>query len=233
VQAAVVFTGLACGALLAAVGLALWGGLRKMPGFSRAVEVTGWLAGALLLIGALLAWQEYRSPCVPIVRLSLMAALAAPPGIRHRHHSSRAIVMLILPALVLSGDGLFWSLETVEAEPGRLLVAPVELTILVCGGLGARALGEALSEVATATPQIEWPCTATYALLTLLMGGTALMNLWQRGSVWGGTASESGLAGAWLAWNAARLAPRQPARLRAGLTVVAALLLISTVLKCA
>jgi hypothetical protein len=44
--------------------------------------------------------------------------------------------------------------------------------------------------------------------------------------VWGGTASEGGMAGVWLAWSAAWLGPRQPPRLRAALTAVAASLLI-------
>lgn len=147
--------------------------------------------------------------------------------------------MLILPALALAGGGLFCSLEPVEAKAGSLSVALVKLALLICGGLGARALGEALSEI-TAPPSpklgeaeggIEWPSAAAYALLTLLVGGTALVNLWQRGTMWGGSAGEGGLAGSWLAWSAAWLGPRQRPRLRAALIVVAALLLVVTALK--
>jgi len=224
----VILTGLACGTLLAAVGLALWDGFRQVPGLSYAVQVIGWLAGALLLIGALLAWQGDQSLSTPALRLILMAALAAPPGmgVHRRRPSPWSNEMLILPALILAGAGLFWPLEPVGNGVSRPPVAPMELAVLVCGGLGARVLGEALSEMAAQTRHSERLTAATYALLTLLVGGAALVNLWQRGSVWGGSASEGGLAGVWLAWSAARLGPRQRSRPRVVLTVVAALLLI-------
>lgn len=87
-------------------------------------------------------------------------------------------------------------------------------------------MGEALS----LSTDAEWPFTATYALLTLLVGGAVTVNLWQRGMVWGGSPGEGGLAGAWLAWSAAWLGRRWPPRLRVGLIVVAALSLIVTAL---
>jgi hypothetical protein len=62
--------------------------------------------------------------------------------------------------------------------------------------------------------------------LTLLVGGTALVNLWQRGTMRGGSDGEAGLAAVWLAWSTAWLSSRQRPRLRAGLIVVAASLLI-------
>jgi len=52
------------------------------------------------------------------------------------------------------------------------------------------------------------------------------VSLWQRGVAWEGSASEGGLIGAWLVWNAAWLSRRWHPRLRAALTTVAALLLI-------
>lgn len=233
-----IFTGLACGTLLAAVGLTLWDSFRRVPGLSRAVRAIGWLAGAFLLIGALLAWPRDRSFSAPAPRLILMAALAAPPGTHRRRNAPWSNVMLILPALVLAGGGLLWSPRPVETEVGRLPVALMELALLICGGLGARALGKALSEITTSTSHVKWPAlgqvegpAAAYVLLTLLVGGTALVNLWQRGTVWGGTAGEGGLAGSWLAWGAAWLGPRQHPRLRTVLIVVAALLLITTVLR--
>ena len=139
--------------------------------------------------------------------------------------------MLILPALILSGAGFFWVSMPVASEAARPPVMPVELAVVVCGGLGARALGEALSKIVAQTPHGERLPTVTYVLLTLLVGGTALANLWQRGTVWGENTSEGGLAGAWLAWSAAWLSPRQRSWLRAGLIVVAASLLISIALR--
>ena len=127
----------------------------------------------------------------------------------------------------LAGAGLFWTPEPAAAGAGNSSLALVELGVLVCAGLGARALGQALSEMADLTPHLEWPFAAAYALLTLLVGGTTLSNLWQRGSVWDGTAGQSGLAGAWLAWSAAWWGPRQPLRLRAGLIAAVSLLLIA------
>jgi hypothetical protein len=239
--------------LLAAAGLALWDGFRQVPGLSRAVDSNAWLAGALLLIGTLLAWQGNRSlsglvpspsallgvdavegPALsgiegPAPHLILMAALAAPPLPRtHRRRSAPwSAALRILPALALVGVGLFWTPEPVGAGAGNSSLALVELGILVCAGLGARALGQALSEMAGSTPHLEWPFAAACALLTLLVGGTTLSNLWQRGSVWDGTAGQSGLAGAWLAWSAAWWGPRQPPRLHAGLTAAVSLLLIA------
>jgi hypothetical protein len=252
VSATLILPGLACGVLLAAAGLALWDGFRQVPGLSRAVDVNAWLAGALLLLGALLAWQGDRSlsmlvpspstllgvdsvegPALsgiegPAPHLILMAALAAPPPPTRTHRRRSApwgATMRILPALALAGAGLFWIPEFIEIGAGNSSPALVGLGVVVCAGLGARALGEALSEIAGSTPHLERSFVAAYALLTLLVGGTVLVNLWQRGAVWDGTPRQSGLAGAWLAWSAAWLGPRQPPRLRAGLIAAAALLL--------
>jgi len=234
VPAVVVCTGLACGALLTTGGLILWDSSRQVTGLPRAVCVIRWLTGALLLIGALLAWQEDRGFSAPASRLILMASLAALPQIHRRRHFSRSSVALILPALTLVGAALLWSLEPAKAEAGRLTATPVELTAILGGGLGARALGEALSKITTPTPQVseaQQPSTAAYALLTLLVSGLVLINLWQRGSVWGGTVAEGGLAGGWLAWSAAWVYPRRQPRSQAALIAVAALSLISIALK--
>lgn len=229
--AAMIFTGLACGMLLTAAGLVLWDGYRQVPGLARAVQAIGWLAGAMLFIGALLAWQGDRNLSAPALRLTLMAALAAPQGDHRRCRSHWSNVMPTLPALVLAVAGLFWTSEPTRAGAGTLSVALVRLAVVICGGLGARAMGEALSKIVAPVHHAGRTLAIVYALLTLLVGGTVSANLWQRGTVWGGSANESGLAGTWLVWSATWLGPRQRSRPQEVLIVMAALLLISTALK--
>jgi hypothetical protein len=244
VPATLILPALACGVLLGAAGLALWDGFRPMPGLSRAVDSSAWLAGGLLSVGALLAWQGNRDlsgpapgPSTllgvdsvegPVPHLVLLAALAALPlpRIQRRGPAPWSETLRILPALALAGASLFWTPEPAAGADSSSRVLVV-LGVVVCAGLGARALGQALSEMADPAPHIEWPLAATYAVLTLLMGSTALVNLWQRGLAWDGSAGQAGLAGAWLAWSAAWWGPRQPRRLRAGLVAAAALLLIA------
>jgi len=225
------FTGLACGMLLTAVALVLWDGFRQIPGLPRAVQVIGWLAGATLLMGLLLMWQRDQSLPAAVRRLILMAAVAAPPGIWRRHSSPWSNLMLILPALVLAGVGLFWALGFAGAETDSSLGAPVEWAVIVCGGLGVRALAEALSAITASASHFGRSVVAVYALLTLLVGGTALVNLWLRGAVAGVAAGEGGVVGAWLVWSVAWLDLRRQPRLRIVLTAVAALLLISVALR--
>jgi hypothetical protein len=228
VSATLILPALACGVLLGAAGLALWAGFRPRPGLSRAVDSSAWLAGGLLSIGALLAWQGNRGLSGPVPHLVLLAALAALPlpRIQRRGPAAWSETLRILPALALAGASLFWTPGPAAGADNSSRVL-VELGAVVCAGLGARALGQALSEMADPAPHPEWPLAATYAVLTLLVGGTALVNLWQRGLAWDGSAGQVGLAGAWLAWSAAWWGPRQPRRLRAGLVAAAALLLIA------
>jgi hypothetical protein len=79
----------------------------------------------------------------------------------------------------------------------------------------------------------EWPRSLAYVLLTLVVGSAALVNLWQRGMVWGSSdpVMQGGLAGAWLVWSADWFVPRRHPRLRAALTVMAALLLIFVAIR--
>jgi hypothetical protein len=237
VSAAVAFTGLACGALLAAAGLALWGGSRQdastLDAMCATVRAIRWVAGGLLIVGALLAWQGRSSLPGAALHLILMAALAAPPEI-HRHRLARwARVLPILPALGLAGAGLIWALGAMRASAGSGPVTPSQVALTICGGLAARALGMAAGTFGVAEgdgagsiPHLEWPSTAAYGLLTLIVGGTLLANLWQRGWAWDGTTGERSLAGVWLAWTAAWMTPRRSRRLRAAFIAVAALLLI-------
>jgi len=224
-----IFAGLAGGMLLAAVGLALWDGFRPTPGLSRAVWAIGWVAGTLLLVGAMLAWWEGHRLSSFVWRLIFMAALAAPSGIRHRHRLPWSSAVRTLPALILAGIALFQIAGPVDGN-GDSLVTPMKLALVFCGGLGTRSLGEALSEIIDPTSSIKWPAAATCALLTLLVSGAALVNLWQRGMLWKGTTEEGLLAGTWLAWVAAWLGPRERPRLRAVLITGAALLLCWTAL---
>jgi hypothetical protein len=221
-----ILTGLACGTLLATAGFMLWNSLRLVPGLSHAVQVLGWLAGTLLLLGALLAWLGHHnlSPYAP--PLILMAALAAPPQAHHCRHAHWSNALFILPALALAVVGLFWITD--HAGPGvdNPTITLAKLAVVICGGFGARALGGALGDMAASIPHVEWPSAATYTLLTLWVGSVTLVSLWQRGSVWGGTAGESALAAVWLAWSAAWVSPHHAPRLRAALTAVAALCLI-------
>jgi hypothetical protein len=250
--ALVILVGVGCGALLAAIGLVLWGHSRRPLEIARAVVAVRWLAGALLLAGAVLAWMGEPAPAGPVPQLILMAALATLPDIRPRPLDRRG-TLLILPALVLAGTGLTY-IASSAAATGQVSLTPIALSTTICGGLGARALGQALywaaapirelstengTEPGEETPppspsgggegpgvQDEGAPAVTYALLTLLVGGVAIVHLWTRGTVSGGTTGEGGLAGVWLAWSAAWLGPRRPSRLRAILIVVAASSLI-------
>lgn len=238
-QVTAILAGLGCGALLAAAGLTLWGEPRKTAGISQAVHAIGWLAGALLLIGALLAWWAYDAPAAHPSSLALIAALAAPPGIRRREPSRSRLVPILL-ALLLAGLSLAWLLASngigpeQNSGPSASLAMVYSWGVVICAGLGARTLAEVLGEIITPHPdaeefspdRVDGLLNATYALLTLVTGGTALTNLWQRGLAWEQTPGASRLAGAWLVWSAAWLSPRHVAWLRAGLTIVAALVLL-------
>jgi hypothetical protein len=246
VSAVVIFTGFACGTLLTAVGLVLWGGFHQVAGLSDAVRVLRWLAGGLLLIGAALAGYGDRALATPLLCLALMAALAAPPGIRRGSRRSHGSPISIVPALLLTGLALFSATQRpagfAVTEMGGRPSTWVGLAMAVCGGLGARALGAALGDIVNPPvhtdaaapgegegPEAKGVAGVTYAALTVLMGVTAVLNLWQQGTMWVGARGEGGLAGVWLAWSAAWLGQGGSPRLRAGLTALAALLLVVVV----
>jgi len=228
----VVVTGLACGGLLTATGLVFWDSFQKRPGLSQALQAIRWLAGVLLLIGAVLAWRAGDTLFPPTMRLALMAALVTLPEIRRRPPSSWGNLSFVLIALILAGASLSWtSLQVpgaagVESPTDSLPIASLRLAMAICGGLGTRALGEILSGIDSAPPTVEWPSIATHMLLTLLAAGMALTNVWRRGTIWIGATGAGGLTGAWLAWGAVRFGPRKPPWLRATLVTAAALLLI-------
>jgi hypothetical protein len=238
-------TGLTCGMLLTAAGLALWGHFRQVPGLDQAVQVIRWVAGPALLVSALLARLSDRSLSPLTSRLILMAALATMPPIRRRPGSPRpsvhTSVMLILSPLILTGTALLLSQESTDI-PVSPPVPLVEIAVTVCGGLGVRTLSEALDRLVTRASRAETvegsaslttqrAFATTYALLTLVMGGMATVSLWQRGTMQEGIDGGDGLVGTWLAWSAAWVCPRQPPWLRETLTVAAALSLVSMVLR--
>jgi hypothetical protein len=226
VPTAVVFTGLACGTLLAAAGLALWDSLQQALGLSKAVRGIRWMASGLLLTGAVLAWQRDQSISTPALRLTLMAIWAALPAIHRQPYPPWGNALSILPALALAWAGLFLTPLPTENGASDLVATLVEVAVVTCGGLSARALAQGLGQFTTSIPRVRWPSATAHVLLTLLAASTGIVNLWQRGAMWGGNADERGLAGAWLAWSAARLSPRQPPWLPTVLTAVATLLLV-------
>lgn len=222
--------GLACGMLLTAVGLVLWDSVHRVTGLRRAVQAIGWLAGATLVVGLLLTWRGSPSPPAAVLRLILMAAVAAPPGSWRRGSSPWGNLTLVLPALILAGTGLLWTSGLVDAEAEGALFTPVRWALAVGGGLGVRALAEVASAIAASASRLGRSVVVAYALLTLLLGGVALVSLWLRGTVAGGAAGTEELAGAWLVWSVAWLDLRRVPRWRMALTTVAALLLISAAL---
>lgn len=230
----VVFTGLACGTLLTTTGLILWGGPHKTPPLSQALDALRWLSGGLLLIGAVFAWRAGDTLFPLPMRLTLIAALVAPPDIHRHPRSPWSSLPFVLTALILTGVSLAWTALQApgtagfeEYGGGGLASAGLRLATTICGGLGARASSEALSGVAGPFSPAAWPFTATYTALTLLTAGVVLVNTWQWGTMWMGPTEEGGLIGAWLAWSAARFGPHRPAWLRATLIVIAALVLIA------
>jgi hypothetical protein len=82
------------------------------------------------------------APAGPVPQLILMAALAALPEVRPRPLYRRG-TLLILPALALAGIGLT-CIASPAVAAGQADLTLAALSITICGGLGARALGQAL-----------------------------------------------------------------------------------------
>ncbi len=239
-SAVVILVGLAYATLVAAVGLALWSGMRNMPRLSQSAEGATWVAAGLLVFGALLAWGsglpalEWLAASLhvgaldgPVLSVILAAALAIPlrGGSRREQHWSQALFHV--PALILAAIALGGTV----AESGGMTaewITPMRFLLAVGAGLGARTLGQALRVVAAGSERAGWSSELPYGLLTLVTGAGVLMNLWQRGMVWGGVDPmlRGGVAGAWLAWTTDWLARDGHPRLRLVLTTAAEALLI-------
>jgi hypothetical protein len=251
--ATLVFGGLGCGALLAGTGLALWGGYRPDRWLAQAIRAIRWLASICLLIATLIIGIGGLGLLPPFLsiegtlrangafsRWMLLATLAAPPGLRRRSHSDPQpfsqwrTAMLILPALTFTGAGLFGAASSAGTDAIASPISLIGLLTIICGGFGARAMGQALAGiVASPSKEAVFASRITYTLLTLLIGSTALGRLWQEGIAYGiaymGTAIEGGLTGVWLAWSAVLLGPSRPQWLRPALTVAVGLILLVVV----
>jgi hypothetical protein len=210
--------------LLTAATQALRNDLQKVAGLSHAVHVIRWVTGGLLLAAVPLLWLAGHGRCTLALHITLMAAIAAPPIGRQRDHLPwRNTVSLLLP-LALVAVSLY--LTTGDTQVGHSILTPMGLAFLICAGLAVRVLGEALSTLVNPNVSLSKTFDALCLTLTLLVGGRALVNLWQLGTIGKGTAAETGLAGAWLAWSAVWLSSREGRGLRAGLIAIAALSLI-------
>ncbi|MFW6115678.1 MAG: hypothetical protein ACOC7Y_01315 [Chloroflexota bacterium] len=240
-SAVVMVVGLAYATLVAGLCVAVWSGLHGMPRLAESAAGAAWTAAGLLVFGALLAWGsdlpalEWLATSVrvgalegPVLSIILAAGLAIPlrggsPGEPHWSDG-----LLHVPALILAGTALGCAVGTGGRAMSAEWITPMRFLLAVCAGFGARTLGQALRAVAAGMEGAEWSSELPYGLLTLVAGGGVLVNLWQRGMVWGGAdpVLRAGVAGAWLAWSADWLARSGHPRLRVVLTSAAVVLLV-------
>lgn len=224
--------GLALGLLLGGVGLAILSRFWKVPELGLSIRVISGLATVALLAGALLGLQKAAQVPGPAWRLAVVAIFATPLIERCEGLSAWGFVLFLLPALLVVGGALLGAVVVAPASAGSSSISFWSLSAALCGGIGMRIVGEALQTVALGEPLRDWLLRGMCVALTLLVGGMGLLNLWQRGIVWrGDRVVQSGLVSAWLAWSGAWLWPHRRSRIRAGLTVAAALLLVSVVVR--
>ena len=216
--------GIGLGALLAAVGLALWDAPGRIRGLAQAVRAVAWMACAVLLLAALLLWIQDSRRSALALRLIPMAAIAVPLIGSHRSAWRSAATML--PALILVAIGLYSVSGPLQPDAANFEPTLVDLALVAYAGLVVRVIGEALGTQVDPTTPPGRLFDALYVAFTLLIGSNALLSLWQRGVVWEENGTESGLVGAWLAWSGAWLSPLHRLRLRAAFITGAALLLL-------
>lgn len=241
-----ILVGLGCGMLLAAMSFGLWSSLQEPHGPCRGAHAAAWAAASILVVAALLVWgsglpalealigvvdrQALEGPALSLI---LMAALAIPLRLDTPRSAPWSCGMLYLPAGLLASMALVRTVASGVSAPDTDWVTPIRFSLAVCGGLGARAVGRSLQVMTATVHDAEWPGTLAYGLTTLVFGSAALVNLWQRGTLWMGANSvlRGGITGAWLAWSASWLTPRRYSRLRVVLVVVAAALLVLAAVK--
>ena len=227
-SAGIPLVGIGLGSLLAAAGLTLWDGFQNIRGVTRAVRVVTWSTCGVLLLATLLLWSDGTHAHALALHLIPVAAIAVPFIGGHRSAWRDAAAML--PALVMITVALY-----AVTGPNRPDDASFELTFaqvvsIVFVGLTVRVIGEALGTQVDPVAPSSRLFDVLYLVFTLLIGGNALLTLWQRGSMWQGNDTELGLAGVWLIWSGAWLSPPRHPRLRAAFITGATLLLSLVVL---
>jgi len=238
--------GLGCGILLAAVTLGLLGAVLEAKAVVDGAHAVARGAAGVLVIGALLGWGsglpaletitgmvEQEPLGGPVLSLLLMAALAVPLRVDRSTAADWRSSLLYVPGWMLASAALILMVTPGRAPTGTEWVTPVRFSLAVCGGIGGRALGQALQSGLSNREALTWPGALTYGMLTFVCGAAGLVNLWQRGGLW--VASDpvlrGGMAGAWLAWTADWLMPRRRDKLGAALTAAATLLLVLAAVK--
>jgi hypothetical protein len=238
--------GLGCGILLAAVTLGLLGAVLEAHAVVDGAHAVARGAAGVLVIAALLGWGsglpalesvtgllEQEALGGPVLSLLLMAALAVPLRVDRSGRADWSSSLLYVPGWMLASAALILMVTPGRALTGSDWVTPVRFSLAVCGGIGGRALGQALQAALSGRAAVVWPGTLTYGLLTFICGAAGLVNLWQRGGLWvaADPVLRGGIAGAWLAWTADWLVPRTYAKVGAVVTALAAALLVLAAVK--
>jgi hypothetical protein len=245
-----VLTGIACGLLAGAAGLSFLDGSRAGANRREAMLAISAAAVALLMIaGGIALWEQcghavssgrswWAGACNALagrpLRLVFMAATAALPWKSTGRRRPPRDTLLLIPSLLGAAAAFLLApesgLATLEPVSGSATIAGClrGLAVVACSAIGARAMAGGL-EVLCCSEGIDLhttSATAAYALLTVVVGETALAGLLLRGVPWGLATDEAPLAAAWIAWSAAWFGQQYRALPRAGLSVLGSGLLV-------
>lgn len=221
-----VLVGLACGLCLASFTAALWASRGQAalpwPVLVRSLYLMGWLTAGLLLAGAVAAWSGGLSVGAPGLGLAVVAALAAPLDGRLWRHPHWSSALGLLPTLLASSLALGF----LAAGPSPAASVSDEASLAVyagflCGGLAARALGEALALLAHPGRSSGWVFASTVAATAAGGCGAAIVSMLQQPTPWPATGAERGLVVNSLVWASLWVGNHAPSRLRSVLTAVA------------
>jgi hypothetical protein len=236
---AAAFSGIACG-LLIAIGAACLLRSRADGGDgAQEVALLGWLSAFGLVIAALLSWLGSGSVASPAPRLYMIAAISAPIKTGRAERTGARAVPPLVTALVLAISALFWTWIPVRRAGLFILLrddvssAVALVGVLLCAGLGARAMGSALADLTSHPHATDETPSIVFGLLTLVATATILPSLIQRGTMSMDGREGSGFGATLLAWAGVWLAPRGYPRLRLLLVTGAALLLLAFALMLA